>query len=380
MNDLTKILLVALSVFLLGCYSAEELLTAKAYDAALLKSLQRLEKKPNDHLAISILKESYSEANANSLKQIEVLKDINTAESWERIVWYYEQVDKRNSILNSRGYSSSVTILDVSEQKNESRKIVARLYEEKAHDALRLADKSNYRQAFSALMKSRNYGNSKPEIDSLIAKTKELGTNYVLFQIRPNPKATIPEDLAQQIMTIDLKSRSSWEVIHKRPNSGTLYDYSMEIVFNEVFYEPERLTKSKYSEEKTKIVGQKTLKDANGKTVKDKNGKPVMVNVTKKVEAEVQKFTVQKELKVSYDWYFTDLVTGNIISSAKLYARENFSYEWATFKGDQFALSERSRVLVKRGPKKTPSDRQMIRSVGKRIAREVSQDFRQLEY
>ena len=128
-------------------------------------------------------------------------------------------------------------------------------------------------------------------------------------------------------------------------------------------YRPVEKIKNQYDQEREVTVRKETYTDSAGvKRTK---------NIKGKVKAKVRHFKKSTGGTLTVNYQVMDVNTGELLFQGSVNRRDNFKHEWATYRGDVRALSDRYKWLVKQEEIFAPSESDMMM----RMARSIPEEF-----
>jgi len=98
---------------------------------------------------------------------------------------------------------------------------------------------------------------------------------------------------------------------------------------------------------------------------------------TRDVLAIVTVYTRTSSASITGSYQIIDVKTARLKKSDSFIGKEDFATKWATYSGDQEALSRGSRDLISRSEEFAPVEEEMVRRAGHNLATSLAQSFKQ---
>jgi len=363
MKNLLNILLIA--IFITSCVSSVKYLQRGNYDAAINKSVKILLKKPDKTKEIQVLQKAYEMANQNDQDAIDQLKLSGQPDIYDEIHYYYDRMNDRQevverlpqSVLNRIDFSH----VDYNRIMAESKKKAAAFFYAHAESQLQEGDKYSARNAYDELMKVKEYYPIYKDVDSLIDVALYLGTNHVLFQFTNKSNSILPKDFEEDLLKITLDDlHIDWIIFDTYKVENTYYEYTIYLYLKEIIVSPEFVKEEHYEETREVEDGFDYVLDNHGNVMKDTLGNDIKVTRYATIGCNVVETRLYKNAIVKGSLDIINNTNGQLVKTQELVVQSNFDHRFATARGDQEALSKKTRKLTRKKPVPFPSDAQMI--------------------
>lgn len=374
-NRLLSLCLAACCLIQTACNSGRRLIESGDYDAAVNLYVQKLKgkaRKKNDH--VRGLESAFARANQRDISLAQRLANEANPDDWERINELYRQIGRRQNLVrpllplrSKDGYVARIELRDVSQMERESRENAA---EHLYNTALRLldqaerGDKQAARTAFANLEDiERRYFRTYKEKDQLKLRARDLGSSYVIFEVRNQSGMILPQRLLDRLTLNKTELDSEWKAFYMQEMPGWNYDYRAVFRIRQADISPERISERSYVDEKEIEDGWEYALDERGNVRKDTLGNDIKIPRKVRISAEVMEVIQTKAARFSgvlevYDRR-NQLLESRDLQNEVLF--ENFA---ATFRGDKRALSKESRQRIGNRPVPFPSqDDMMIQAI-----------------
>ncbi|MDO8365822.1 MAG: hypothetical protein Q7T20_03415 [Saprospiraceae bacterium] len=391
MNTAVRILVpLFLSAFLLtACHTAQKYVESGDYDSAIDLCIRKLKGKPKKKLEyVQGLELAYRKAQARDLATIEQLKVENRPELWERI--HNIHVDIRNRqhkiapltpLVAKNGYRAQFQMVEIGPMERQSREKAAEyLYDQSVTllDRAERGDKMAARKAHGLLsdLQKRYYPNYRDK-DALLAKARDLGTSYVVFEVKNQSGKTLPRVFSERLLSLDKQGLDSeWREFSFEEKSGLHYDYKAVFKVRDIDISPERVQERSYIDEKKIQDGWDYVLDKRGNVMKDTLGNDIKTPRMVFIRAEVLEVHQSKAARIAGAVEIRDAGNGNLLETCELATEVVFENYASTFRGDEPALSQDSKNRMGNRPLPFPQDEDMLVQAADRLKPNVKDELR----
>jgi hypothetical protein len=391
-TNMKHTLLFALTLFLfMSCSTrrqVEKAVNSGNYNQAISNAINKLRnnkdaKRKQD--IIVLLEDAYRKANARDLDAIAGLKASNNPEYYKRIYETYIALEDRQEAVRPllplyvdgkevpfkfRNYDHQILVA--------KDKASDHLYE-KAIAMLEYDDKPTIRDAYNTLEYIERINPNYENTRELISEARERGMAHVLVSIENSTAQVIPQALEDALLDFNTYGLNQfWMDYHTKKSPHKSFDYAMQLQLQQISMSPEQIKEREIIRERRVRDGWEYVLDANGNVKKDSLGNDIKVDKFVNVNAsilEVQQFKASQMLGqiVIYDLQGNQLVDQFPIDSGFVF--ENF---YATFTGDERALTDDDVLLTQGGPVPFPPNEQMIFDAGEDLKLQLKEILRQL--
>ncbi|TLP81302.1 hypothetical protein [Maribacter sp. ACAM166] len=375
-----KFLLFSFIGLLLSCSGVkktQEALNSGNYMGAINKAVLNIAEnktKKSNQTYIVLLEEGYRKNTERELQHIKFLKkDGNTANFEEIYNTYsnlktiqerirpllplYIQDQNRKAQFNFKNYNDHLISAKL--------KFSEFLYN-KATTLLETANyKSDYRTAYSDL----NYLEElNPNYKNVVTKKEEAyqkGLDYVIVEMTNNTDKVIPKRLEDELLNLNTYGLNThWTEYHTNRIQNQIYDYQMEVSFQNINISPEQINEKQISKERQIKDGYSFVEDRNGNVVSDSLGNSIKVDKFKTVRCDFYQFTQFKSAQVTGVVNFMDLRKKQKINQYPLSSQFVFEHRYANYDGDKRALDNDLISLLQLARVPFPSNEQMVYDAG----------------
>ncbi len=376
MNKFYLLLLLPLLVFT-ACKTASKAYDKGDYNQAINLAVKKLQKDPGDGESIAIVKAAYKNASAIHQDKIRILSNGNDVDKYEKIYNEYQQLQRLYEIVRENpSLSRQVKAVDYSEHLTTYREKAADTWYEKGVTDMKEATKLGSRNAYYAFARAEKFRPQDREIQQLKVKAYEAAVVRVVvlpidsynsgygnyggygyrnssYQFRNfeqelvrNLKYSFNNDFVKFYTEYEARSENlqpdeTLEIRMGRLEIGRPYDQShtrnvsKEVVVREIVYKPDSVVKQ-YG----------------------------------RVSAQVT--TTRRTSVSSGELYVTSRDSkGRVLWSDLFRGEHRWQSEFATYRGDERALSPNDRALMNRYDSEMPREEEIYDE----ILREMQQDM-----
>jgi len=364
----TTIFILLATVFFFSCKTASKMYQKGNYDEAVELAAKKLQKKPGDPELIQILQNAYSYAVQDHEKRIQNYLAGNSELKYEWVYNEYVSLQRLyDAIYHSPGVYEAVQPADYSSAVTTYAEMAGDMYIEKGMRSMELGDKTAYRDAYYHFNKALFYKPGNSELIGLKQEAYDYAvTNVVLLPLDDgmnsvrfstyngygmnNFENSLLRSLQYNTGNIFVRFYSSLEARSKNIIPDQVIDFRMntinlgrirdnhssrevsrEVVIKETVYKKDSVVKE-YGKVRARIITTNRNLYADGTmmvTIRNGDGR----------------------------WLWSDNVKGSY----------TWSTSFATYTGDERALSEQDRQLVKTRPHHPPSDDEIAGFITKDI-------------
>ncbi len=349
MRNKLSILLLSFIV-LMACASSEKYLQKGQYEKAIDKSISKLKKDPGNEKELYVLKEAYGKAQDFDKDRIDFLEKEGREENYVEIYDLYVRLDRRQDKLKTLPSSvlREFTLVDYDDKLIASKEQAAENSYQAGLDYLERGGRLNARRAYDEFQIVKSIYDNYKDVNSKLNEARYLGTNQILFVIENNSESVLPErfdDQLRQIGVADLNSE--WAEYSVYEDEDVDYDYFVVLNIRDILVSPEQVTNEKYTDEKEIQDGTKYVLDENGNVKKDSLGNDIREPNFITVEAEITETIQSKDAFVGGIVEFINLRTDQLEKREDISVTAVFEHLSASYTGDERALSNKSKKIVK---------------------------------
>ena len=375
--------IILFTVLLLsGCNSVkrnQKLLATGNYDQAIDFAIKKLSKDKNskksgDH--ILLLEEAFKKAKEKDVRRIKFLKKDQNPAANREIYYTYRNLEKRQELIRpllplysgALGRNARFKLVDYSDKIVAAKnKFADDLYSE-ANTLLNYNTILDARAAYQSLAELRDIKPNYANLNALLKEAHFQGTDFVKVNLNNRSGQFIPGRLLRELLDFNTYGLDDfWTEYHVNREAGIDYNFGISFNFKEIVVSPERISEKEYHRTKRIMDGWKYKLDRNGNVMKDSLGNDIKTDVYKVVTARVMYTTQSKNVLVGGDVLYRDLLKGRDIDRHPLASEFIFENEFAKFRGDERALTEKDLDFMENDFIPFPSNSQMILDAGDNI-------------
>ncbi len=372
---MAKIYILLSLLFFVACKSPGKAFNQGNYTDAIERSVRKLQKNPNDQDSKRILQSAYTVAVNRHEEKIRNLSALASEARWEQLYYQYMQLqDLYNKIQQSPAAAQAVNLVNYASYITTYRDKAAGTHLQKATVLMDEArDKTAYREAYYELRDALKF---KPDDDGILKKlreAKDAATVYVLlapinmnggfhantsYAFR-NFEANLVRTVRNGINNEFVDFMTTWESRSTRTEPDEVAELRLGS-FN---------MGRPYDESQTRTVSKEVVVK---ETVYSKDS---VVKEYAKVEARI---TTTKRLLLSTADLFIDIRDreGLILWRDNVQSEHRWAFEFATYTGDERALSESDKALLNKGEKRLPGENEVVDELLRRLANNATQRLR----
>lgn len=374
---MNKLLIVLLAgIFLFSCKSAQKELQLGNYEQAFIKSVKKLQKKPDDREQAEIFTISYKKANQKNLDRIEYLKMSGEASAYDEIYKNYLSLDRRQKLaetvlpLRAGGQTVDFEHINYNRQIIDAKKAAADYHYRKGLELLK-GDKYAAKKAYYEFEAVRKYSSAYQDLNRLQLEAKEKGTTTVLLVPMNKTYSQLSKEFLFNLIDFGMQDLDQDWIRYYNKAQKNYYDYNIFISVNSVFISPDEMKESKEIVKKEVKDGFKYVMDANGNVMKDSLGNDIKVDKYKTISCTVIQKTQNKTAKIETKVEYQDNKTKRIVATIPAIGEHNFSYVSALANGDLNALSEKTKKTIGKTPIAFPTGGEMMEFSGNKLKEQI---------
>ena len=377
MKALYTLLFIAfLSVSCNSVKRTQKLVSSGNYDQAISLAVKKLKKDKgakeyDSH--IRVLEEAFSKAKEENLRRIAHLKKDKNRANAKEIYYAYLDLDARQNLIRpllplySKEMVRNANFIfsdygsDLSVAKDA---YVKSLYQE-ADLYINRNTKLDFRNAYNVLCELDEVQPNYKDVNKLKDESHFQGTDFVIVALNNHTNQFIPLRLEKDLLDFNTYNLDDfWTEYHSRQERGINYDFGINLNFESIQISPERISEKQYTRKETIKDGYDYRRDRRGNIVNDSLGNPIKIDRYKDVTAVVTTTVQEKEVFVGGTVIYTDLGRRRQINSFPLSTEFVFNNAFATFRGDERALTADDRSIINNRFVPFPNNEQMVFDAG----------------
>jgi hypothetical protein len=341
-------------------------------DKTIFDAIKQLNKKPNDTNAIKAIPILYTQAQDRNLTKINTYKSSTAITRWDKIYDTYNDLQKMyEAITNSDAASKLVTPFSYQQQLNDTKQAAAEDYYQQGLILLDKNNREDTKVAYSYFNKANkwmpDYKNTKELIaqafnDAIInVVINPVADNSFFFSSGWNNGSTYSNEYFQQNLVRELGGTNTsryparfytdWDARSNNVQADWVVDLTLRNM------DIPRPTTRYYSRNASQSV----------ETGKDSSGHSIYKTVYATINITSQSFTARGEMEVR----ITDINTRKLILVNSYSDSYNWQEEYATYTGDNRALSNADWNLTANDHFVQPTKEEIMRELYRNIYPQV---------
>lgn len=371
------LLLTVLVSVLVSCSAKKQIESAISngnYDHAINEALEKLEnnkdkKRKQDYIVM--LEDAYYKVLEEDLQTIAHLKKDGNPEHFKAIYEAYLDLESRqNAIkrvlpLKINGKSLNLDFKDYTSEIVDYRYKTSDYLIGQGITLLDSEDKYNARKAYDIFRYIERINPNFEETRSLISEAHQKGTDYIYVSIANQTDQRIPEQLENELLDINTKDLNRfWTTFHAKLDENVAYNFEMQLQLKHIQISPERINERQELRQRDIIDGWEYLLDDNGNVAKDSLGNDIKVDKIVNVRARFVEVLQTKSAQVIAEVVYKDLKQDQVIETFTIDSAFTFENVFGRFRGDERALNNNDRALLRQRQVQFPSNEQMVYDTG----------------
>jgi hypothetical protein len=375
-------ILLFTALFSVSCNSVkrtQKFVSQGNYDEAIALAAKKLQKdkgaKEYD-AHIRVLEEAFLKAKDEDTRHLAFLKKENSPANAKEIYYTYLDLQARQDLIRpllplhsiSMGRKANFVFSDYSNDLLAAKGgYVMSLYQE-ASVYMQRNTKMDYRSAFNVLCELDEVQPNYRDVHQLKEDAHFRGTNFVIVKLNNHTRQFIPFRLEQDLLNFNTYGLDDfWTEYHGQQENGINYTLGIDLNFQTIQVSPERISDRQFTRKERIKDGYDYRRDRAGNIVRDSLGNPIKIDKFIDVSATVYITTQEKAVLVGGAVVYKDLNKRRQLNSFPLSSEFIFENVYATFRGDERALTADDRRLVSNRPVPFPNNEQMVFDVGQDI-------------
>lgn len=352
-----------------GCGSSKKQLESGNYDAAINKAVTEIRKNSKSSKDIETLERAMDIAIEQDNERIRYLKMEGRANAWDEIYLIYKKMSDRQSMVRTvtpieyEGRTIQWPYVDYMQEMVEAKKKAADFYYAHGTELMENGTKDSYRQAYNEFVRATEYvGDGYEGIDQMMQEARYLGISRVYVTVKNFSSVNFPDEFEAELLALDLpRLNSEWvEYYTSIPQNDTQFDYLVNVNVRTVGVSPDRQFQRDTLVKRTVEDGFDYVKDERGNVRKDSLGNDIKVKKYKELQCALIRTFQVKECIIEGDVEMLSLYPEKTIKKEPIGATSNFDHISARAIGDENALSDDQKRMLKSEVVEFPTDLDMV--------------------
>ncbi|NBC57565.1 MAG: hypothetical protein GVY05_04685 [Bacteroidetes bacterium] len=367
-----KLFLLILLAIMVGCNSTKRVKKAMLsgeYDKAInlaIKQIQKGKDNKKTEEQIVILEQAFKKYQDDKLKNIKLLQKDPTAQVEKKVYENYLDLYRtQRSIkpllpLYKNDKKVKFKFKDISSELILAKKEYAEYLYNQGQSYMQKGEKQSYRTAFDILNQLNQIAPDYKNTNQLLDEASFLGKNFVFVKAYNDTDVSIPESLESDILDFNTYGLDDqWTVYHANKKDGNPYQFQINLIFETILFSPERIIEREKSIEKTVNITE-IQTNRNGEIKTDSLGNELTIEKNIKASGLLTTVSQNKTVSIAAQVDYINMDTGQKINDFKLDSQFVFENTFASFNGDERALSEEQKLLLNNKAVPFPSHEQML--------------------
>ena len=229
-------------------------------------------------------------------------------------------------------------------------------------------DKYDAREAYDIFRYIERINPNFEETRDLMVEAHEKGIDHVIVNIENRTHQIIPKRLEVELLDFDTYGLDQfWTAYHASKDESITYDYAMQLQLKRILISPEELREKQLVRERQIVDGWEYQLDNNGNVMKDTLGNDIKIDKIINVRARFSEFSQFKSTQVLADVVYTDLRTNRVLDAFPIDTEFVFENRFGVYRGDERALNNNDRALLRQRRVHFPTDDQMVYDSGENL-------------
>lgn len=374
-----KIPFLAILLAIVACNSVKRSqvsLNRGDYDRSIALSVKKIQKdktSPKADAHILLLEEAFGKAVEQDNRRISNLKRKDKLSSSRELYHTYLNMENRQNAIrpllplysSSENRKAVFRIVDYGAKILSAKEAYAgHLYDE----ALRFMGRDNtmdYRNAYGLLWDLKEIDPAYPNLASLLDEAHYKGTDFVIVKLLNQSGQIIPQALERDLLDFNTYGLDDfWTEYHSKQQADIDYRYGISFVFKVIEVSPEHIFEKEVVLERRIADGWEYDRGRNGEILKDSLGNAIKTTKYINVNALLTVTEQSKSVLVGGELRCRDLSKNRDMEEYPLATEFVFENRFATYRGDERALSSEELALSRNRFVPFPSHAQMLMDAG----------------
>lgn len=385
MKSYTKLLLFfLLPTLFTACSVSKNYLKRGDYDGAVRVAAQKLRANKNRQKDILVLEEAFKAANQRDIDLINQLKRDGNPANWQTIYNYYQNINYRQELvkpllplfIKKEFRNADIKLIDIDQELADSKNKTSEFLYAGALKLMESGKKIDYRQAYDKLAQLNGISGEYKDSKQKQTEALEKGRVFVQIELTNEANVGLPPDFEKELKKINTAElNQQW--IQFVNGGNTAPDFKVNVKLQQVDVTPERIAEREYKDKATFQDGWIYSYDKKGNVLKDTAGNDIKTPKMVTVYATVHETHQLKSCLVAGQYEFIDNRNNSHLLTVPFGETVNFENYFATFRGDQRALSRDSKARTGGRFVPFPPDLNMIMDANNLVKQKLGYNIKQ---
>jgi hypothetical protein len=377
-----------MAVLIMGCATPQKHFKKGRYDQAITQSLERLRKGRASERTIHALESAFNIQNQHDISRLELLLKGQGEARWDEIAFLADRVHSRQELVRPYQpirYPKSGR--EVGLRTYPTRDLLVQANEKAANwnfsegmrtlDQAREGSKRAARDAYNHFRRTGELAPGYPDWRRYLDEAEQLGLTHVHIVVENQSNILLPSTFRALLEeTFRQAANQPWLffVLDDRPCDQC--DFVAGVQIKSAIVSPDGLQEKRLVETKKVQDGFDYVLDERGNVMKDANGNDIKIPKYKELVAEIFETNQLKSARMEGLLEIREIATGRVIRRTPVAGETIFKSETVWFRGDEEALTEKTKKRLKGHPVAYPSADQILADAADLFRAEVGRAIR----
>lgn len=375
-------------LFMIGCASPQKHFKKGRYDQAITQSLERLRKGKAKENDINALAGAFNLQNQHDISRLELLLNSRDEARWDEIAYLADRIHSRQELVRPyqpirypksgrevalRTYATRDLLVQANEKAatwnfNEGLRTLTQARE---------GSKRAARDAYSHFRRTGELAPGYPDWRRYLDEAEQLGLTHVHIVVENQSHILMPSTFRALLEeTFRQSANQPWLIFVMDERPCDHCDFIAGVQIKSAVVSPDGLQEKRLLETKKVQDGFDYVLDERGNVMKDANGNDIKIPKYKELVAEIFETNQLKSARMEGVLEIRENGSGRIIRRTPIAGETIFKSETVWFRGDEEALTEKTKKRLKGHPVAYPSADQILADAADLFRSEVGRTIR----